>query len=129
MQPKDIKRLQARSRRLRARVIAPNTLIVESYSNPHLYHIVTIERDNEGTLHARCTCPWAQNGGFGCSHVLAALAHLAHTKDRAVSFWLKKEDALRQKQRVLHLAGNHNGDGIWITTRPAGESPRKDNNA
>ncbi|MDX1991004.1 MAG: SWIM zinc finger family protein [bacterium] len=118
MQPKDIKRLQARSRKLHARVIAPNTLIVESHSKTALNHVVTIEMDGEGTLHARCTCPWAQNGGFGCSHVLAALSHLAASKDRAISFWLSKEDAERQRHRMLHLAGDGSSEGIWITTRP-----------
>lgn len=120
MKPKAIKDLQARSRKLRARVIAPDTLVVESYSNPQLNHVVTVEMDNEGTLHARCTCPWAQNGGFACSHVLAALRHLAETKDRRISFWLNREDAERQKQRVLRLAPNGSGDeddSVWITTR------------
>ena len=120
MKPVHIKELQARARRLRARVIAPDTLIVESRNNPHAHHIVTIEAQPDGSLRGRCTCPWAQNGGYGCSHVMAALAHLAETKERAISFWSSREEAERQKQRILHLAGDfvRDDNGIWITTRP-----------
>lgn len=118
MQPKDIKRLQARSRKLQARLIAPNTLVVTSHSTPSLNHIVTIELQRNGTLRARCTCPWAQNGGYGCSHVMAALAHLASTKNRKVSFWLSESDAKRQRQHMLRLVGASKSDGLWITTRP-----------
>jgi hypothetical protein len=120
MQPKEIKKLQSQARHMRARLIAPNTLVVESRSNPHAHHIVTIETEPDGSLRARCTCPWAQNGGYGCSHVMAALVHLAARKDRAISFWNDEQAAKRQKQRMLHLAGDRrNGDhGIWITTRP-----------
>lgn len=120
MQPKDIKRLQSSARRMRARVIAPDTLIVESRSNPNAHHIVTIETQTDGSLRGRCTCPWAQNGGYGCSHVLAALQHLADTRKRALSFWLNKQDAERQRHRILHLAGDYRDqdNGIWITTRP-----------
>src|SRR5215207_6652822 len=95
-------------------------LIVESRRNPNAHHIVTIETESDGSLRARCTCPWAQNGGYGCSHVMAALQHLATTRNRILSFWLDKEDAERQRHRILHLAGDHreNDNGIWITTRP-----------
>ncbi|MBE2269247.1 MAG: SWIM zinc finger family protein [Anaerolinea sp.] len=118
MHPREIKKLQSRSRNLRVKQIAPNTLVVTSRSNPYANHIVSIETDGEGTIHARCTCPWAQNGGFGCSHVLAALSYLAQRQKRAVSFWLDLADAQRQRHRILRLAGT-NGDGaIYITTRP-----------
>jgi hypothetical protein len=119
MKPKEIKRLQTQAKHMQVRQIASGTLIVESKSNPHAHHIVTVERDQEGSIRARCTCPWAQNGGYGCSHVLAALEYLAEKKQRTVSFWLDKKDAERQKQRILHLAGDHRADdsGIWITTR------------
>jgi hypothetical protein len=117
MKPREIKRLQARSRNLNVRAIAPNTLVVTSRSNPFAHHIVTIDTHDDGTIHARCTCPWAQNGGFGCSHVMAALNHLAFTQSRLLSFWLDLDEARRQKHRILRLAGN-DGD-IFITTRPA----------
>ena len=120
MRPKEIKRLQAQARQLRARAITPDMLIVESRRNPNAHHIVTIETEPDGSLRARCTCPWAQNGGYGCSHVMAALQHLAGSRHRILSFWLDKEDAERQRHRMLHLAGDRrDGDnGIWITTRP-----------
>ena len=120
MRPKEIKKLQAQARQLRARAITPDTLIVESRRNPNAHHIVTIETEADGSLRARCTCPWAQNGGYGCSHVMAALQHLAQRRNRILSFWLAKEDAERQRHRMLHLAGDRreNDNGIWITTRP-----------
>ena len=118
MHPREIKKLQSRSRNLRVKQIAPNTLVVTSRSNPYANHIVSIETDGEGTIHARCTCPWAQNGGFGCSHVLAALSYLAQRQKRAVSFWLDLADAQRQRHRILRLAGTSGDGAIYITTRP-----------
>ncbi len=120
MKPKEIKRLQRQAHRMRVRIIGPDTLVVESRSNTHAHHIVTIEKDGNGSVRARCTCPWAQNGGYGCSHVMAALAYLARRKHRAISFWPSRDDAARQKQRILHLLGDRSPEdtGLWITTRP-----------
>lgn len=121
MKPKAIKKLQAEAKHLTVQEVAPHTLLVQSRRNPNAHHIVTVELENDGSIRARCTCPWAHNGGYGCSHVLAALSYLAKNKNRAISFWLSKDDANRQKHRVLRLAGNRDGsddDGLWLTTRP-----------
>ncbi len=118
MHPREIKKLQARSRNLRVKQIAPHTLVVTSRSNPYANHIVSIETDDAGTIHARCTCPWAQNGGFGCSHVLAALSFLAARQKRALSFWLELSDAQRQRHRILRLNGTTADGAIYITSRP-----------
>lgn len=116
MKPTDIKRLQKRSRDMRVTRVAPNTLVVYSQSNPQLQHIVTVEWDKRVGIRARCTCPWAQHGGAACSHVLAALNHIAEQQHRVISFWLDPEDARRQKHRVLTLRA---GDGdVYITSRP-----------
>lgn len=117
MKPKDIKTLQAQSRTLRADIVGRNSLVVTSRTNPNLNHVVTIDVRRSGELHARCTCTWAQHGGYGCSHVMAALAHLASNKNRKISFWLNQDDAKRQRNHMLRLAGG-GGDNIWITTRP-----------
>ena len=93
MKPTEIKKLQRRSHNLMVRRITPNTLVVTSRSNLNAHHIVTIETEKGGTIHARCTCPWAQNGGYGCSHVMAALAYLAEKQRRAISFWADLEEA------------------------------------
>ncbi|NDJ62899.1 MAG: SWIM zinc finger family protein [Chloroflexi bacterium] len=122
MKPTQIKKLQTRSRQLRARVIAPNTLVVTSRSNPYSQHIVTVEMAGNETIRARCTCPWAQNGGYGCSHVLAALAQLAATKQRTISFWTDLADAQRQKHRILRLEGRGQDGDIFITSRPTSRS-------
>jgi uncharacterized Zn finger protein len=125
MKPKEIKRLQFEARRLTVREIKPHLLLVESRTNPNAQHIVTVEMESDGSIRARCTCPWAHNGGYGCSHVLAALSHLAKNKNRSISFWLDKDDAERQKHRILRLAGNQRGaddDGLWMTTRPMPEA-------
>src|SRR5690606_16465337 len=118
MKPKEIKKLQRQARRLRVRPLTGDTLIVDSVSNTNAHHIVTVEKEISGSIRARCTCPWAQNGGYGCSHVMAALTYLAESKRRSISFWPTKEEAERQHNRILHLAGSHRaGDnGIWITT-------------
>ena len=120
MKPKEIKRLQRQAHRMRVRRISADTFVVESRSNPHAHHIVTIQKDGNGSVRGRCTCPWAQNGGYGCSHVMAALTYLASRKHRAISFWSTRDDAARQKQRILHLLGDAtpSDTGLWITTRP-----------
>ncbi len=119
MKPTEIKKLQQRSRHLRVRRVAPNTLVVTSRSNPHAHHIVTLETENGATIHARCTCPWAQNGGYGCSHVMAALIYLATKQQRAISFWAHLEEAKKQRHRILKLAGVGPDGDIYITSRPA----------
>ncbi len=119
MRPVEIKKLQQRSRRLQVRLVAPNTLVVTSRSNPYAHHIVTIETQPDGAILARCTCPWAQNGGLGCSHVMASLNYLAARQKRVISFWDREEDANRQKHRVLRLAGSRPEDDLFITSRPA----------
>lgn len=113
--PTEIKKLQQRARNMEARVVGPDTLVVTSRTQPTMQYIVTIQNQSDGSLRSRCTCTWARHGGYACSHVLAALHHLAAKKHRAISFWLSKEDAERQKQRVLWLVGE--GGGIWMTTR------------
>jgi hypothetical protein len=117
VKPKNIKRLQAQGKELHANVINKHTLVVRSTSSPLANHIVTIEYGQNGVIHARCTCPWALNGGVACSHVIAALERLANTRGRTLSFWTSKEEAERQKHRVLYLTGQRDGEGVWITSR------------
>ncbi|MFO7322875.1 MAG: SWIM zinc finger family protein [Chloroflexota bacterium] len=120
MKPKDVKRLQRLARGLRVRPIAKDMLVVESKSSASGHHIVTIHYDENGTLRCRCSCAWAAHGGYGCSHVMAALAYLAEKRRRAISFWPTREDAERQRNRMLRLVGSQSDDenGLWITTRP-----------
>ncbi len=117
MKPKYIKQLQAQSRRLQARRVDHDTFVVESVSNPVANHVVTVKFEHDGTIHTRCTCEWAINQGIACSHVMAALEHLASIRGRTLSFWLTEEEAKRQKQRVFYLAGGRHEDGVWITSR------------
>ena len=121
--PTRIKALQAKSKRLIAYVLRqqqagdPHVVLVASSSNPAMSFIVAIKFDEDGTVHARCTCEWARHGGVACSHVIAALSKLASTKKRALSFWLTSEEAQRQKQTLFRLnAGN---EDIWSTSRAA----------
>src|SRR5215217_619087 len=106
MKPRRIKHLQAKSKKLDARVINPEAngepfvVVVGSGSNPRLNRIVTIRFERNGMIDARCTCRWAQYGGVACTHVLAALQKLAARKKRSLSFWLTLEEAHRQKQSV-----------------------------
>jgi hypothetical protein len=114
--PKNIKEIQAQSRRLRCRMVDRSTIVVESTSNPYANHIVTVFFMQNGGVHARCTCPWATHNGVACSHVMAALEYLAGLKKRTLSFWSSKADAERQKQRTFRLAGDEDR-GVWITSR------------
>lgn len=123
MRPTNIKDLQAKSKRLRVRVFDPAregdpyTAVVESNTNSVFNQIVTLRFAPTGDIHARCTCTWAQYGGVGCTHVLAALHALALRKQRALSFWLSPEEAHRQKQRVLRLTDGHPDGDVWVTSR------------
>jgi len=122
MKPKHIKDLQEKARDLRARVVNRDTIVVESTSNAFANHVVTLEYDSEGTIHARCTCPWAINGGIACTHVIAALETLAARRGRRLSFWTDETEAQRQKRRMFYLKGarvrDDDLDGVWITSRP-----------
>jgi uncharacterized Zn finger protein len=121
MKPKNIKHLQVRARQLQAHIIDRRTIVVESTTTPTANHVVTLDYDSEGTIRARCTCPWALNGGLACTHVLAALDALAARRGRALSFWSDYAEARRQKHRTFRLAGkrNQDDDGLWITSRAA----------
>jgi hypothetical protein len=95
-------------------------MAVESVSNPFANHIVTVRFNPDGTIQARCTCPWALNRGVACSHIMAALEYLAGQKGRTLSFWATHEQALRQKHRVFYLTGPaERAEGVWITSRRA----------
>lgn len=119
MTPKNIKQLQQQSRKLRARRVDRNTYVVESNSNPQANHVVMVHFEKDGTVHTRCTCPWAIHNGVACSHVLAALEYMASQKGRKLSFWLSHEDAERQKHRTFYLSGAGKAEGVWITSRSA----------
>lgn len=120
MKPKNIKRLQVRARHLETHIIDSHTVVVESTTTATASHVVTIHYDSDGTIHTRCTCPWAINGGIACSHVIAALDALAARRGRALSFWANRDEARRQKRRLFYLVGpQNNNSGIWITSRSA----------
>lgn len=120
MKPKNLRLLQNRGRELRAYILNANLVVVESVSNPMASHVVSVQYEPDGTIHARCTCPWALNGGVACSHVMAALEHLAEMRGRKLSFWPNREAAQRQKRRVFFLSGaRRQDDGVWITSRTA----------
>lgn len=112
MKPKRIKALQAQSRHLNCRLINKRQVLVESATDPSESYIVTIRFGKQ--IDAQCTCEWAQHQGSGCSHVMAALEHLANLKQRTLSFWTDERAARRQKHRCFYLKG-----GLWITSRNA----------
>jgi hypothetical protein len=123
MKPTQLKALQAKSRKLVVRVVRyideDNSFIVVVGSNSVsvLNRIVTVRFNRNGTIHARCTCAWAEHGGVACSHVIAALSKLAARKHRALRFWSSPEEAQRQKHTVFRLAGIQGNENIWITSR------------
>lgn len=121
MKPKNIKTLQRRGKDLRARVINAHTIVVASTTGTAANHVVTVEYGADGIIRARCTCPWAINGGIACSHVIAALEQLAAVKGRTLSFWENRDEAERQKHRLFYLTSGKAtaDDGIWITSRAA----------
>jgi uncharacterized Zn finger protein len=119
MSPREIKKLQARSRALRVEVLSPTVVSVVSRTQPPVQHFVTVEWLGDGAIRARCTCPWGLNGGMCCSHVMAALNELASRKHRVVSFWDDRDVAERQKHRLLRLVGHTDDEQLFLTTRPA----------
>jgi hypothetical protein len=119
MRPKNLKQLQTRAQELKVNVIDANTVVVQSTTGSAANHVVTTYYDNEGGIHARCTCAWAINGGMACSHVIAALEKLASKRGRALSFWLNEPDARRQKRRLFYLGSERDKNRVWITSRSA----------
>jgi len=125
MRPKELHRLKEKGKRMSVRIIAPDmsntpyTAIVGSTSNAAYNHFVTVRFEPNGTIVARCTCPWAAHGGIACSHVMAALTRLAEKKQRTLSFWPTHEDAARQKHAMFSLTDNTSGEKIWVTSRRA----------
>lgn len=120
MKPKHIKQLHDRARSLRAHILNSHTVVVDSSATSTASHVVTISYDADGLIQARCTCPWALNGGIACSHVIAALDALAGRRKRVLSFWGNYDQARRQKHRMFYLASRPTDrDGVWITSRTA----------
>jgi hypothetical protein len=121
MKPKHIKKLQAQSKKLTATRISRNIFRVESASHPDEVQTVSLRVARAGRIVGECSCEWSQHQGVACSHVLAALEHLAERKGRTLSFWLNPEDAERQNRRTLFLAADRHSpeDGVWITSRTA----------
>lgn len=120
MKPKQIKKIQGRSRNLNVMPINLSTFVVESRSNEFNNHVVKVQFMPDGEVRVNCSCPWSKHNGVACAHSMAALEHLAAMKGRKLSFWLTEDDARRQKQRVFYLAHERNpGDGVWITSRVA----------
>src|SRR5260221_1376089 len=125
MKPKKLKALQAKSRRLLVRVVRlveegdTYLVVVGSRSAATLNRVVTVQFKPDGTILARCTCPWAEHGGVGCCHVIAALSRLAARKQRVLRFWATAEEAQRQKHSVFELLGPRPEEKIWITSRTA----------
>jgi hypothetical protein len=116
MKPTNLKKLYDQSKDLKARVLNAHTVAVGSITNPAANHIVTVEYARDGSIHARCTCPWALHGGVACTHVLAALEALALMRGKRLSFWHSREEARRQKKRIFCLR-DPQSEGIWITSR------------
>lgn len=119
MIPKNIKSLQSNRRKLSVRCLDINTLFVSSTSEPGDDYLVTVEFKDGNVVHAECSCEWGQHHGVGCSHVMAALEHLANFKNRTLSFWVDYDEARRQRNRLFRLIADRDKEGIWITSRPA----------
>src|SRR5258708_33702846 len=92
--PTRIKALQAKSKRLTAYVLKqqhpgdPHVVLVASSSNPALSFIVAIKFEEDGRVHARCTCEWARHGGVACSHGVCGPPQITSTQERVCSFVL-----------------------------------------
>lgn len=120
MKPTQIKSLQRESRHLNARLLAPGKIQVQSATDPRSYHLVQYDFLDDDRVVAQCTCPWGQHHGVGCSHVMAALEHLASLKGRTLSFWPSHEAAARQNRKIFLLTQAPNeADGLWLTSRNA----------
>ena len=118
MKPTNLRKLYAQSKDLKARVLNAHTVAVTSLTNATANHIVTVEYCADGSIEARCTCPWAIYGGVACTHVMAALEALAKKRGKRLSFWHSQEEAKRQRRRVFCLRDQEaKTDGIWITSR------------
>lgn len=117
MKPINIKKLQARSRKLDVGRVDDFTFAVNSASDPSQRHIVTLIPDSLGRIQSTCTCEWSQFRGVGCAHVMATLNFVAEQKGRKLSFWQTEADAKRQKNRIFELTRLNGKEQVWITSR------------
>lgn len=103
------KSLQEKSRGCVAERIGRSTFRVLSTSGNT--YVVNVNEDRDYTS---CTCDWAKyrpaGSNCGCSHVVAAINHIASEQDKAASTWGTKEAAQRQHKHVWSL-----GDGMFVT--------------
>ncbi len=105
----NIKKLQKKSLKLKVTPTADlHTFGVQSGSDPQVEYLVTF---TPGYREATCTCPWMQNGGNVCTHVMAAVRWLGRQNGHRVSFWLAEAEAKRQHRRMTMV------NGIWVTIR------------
>lgn len=122
MLPKNIKQAQSRSRKLAARIVGRQTIIVDSQTEAPGRHAVTIRyRSDRQTIEASCTCSWSSHQGVACAHVMAALETLAGRKGRTLSYWLTEDEARRQRHRrffLTRVGDFERAEGVWITSRP-----------
>jgi len=68
-------------------------------------------------------CPGFKWGHL-CWHIMAVVVDELAKRHLAVSFWLTKEQAQRQKKKTYPVRGR-NGAVLYITTRPRKEGKRK----
>jgi uncharacterized Zn finger protein len=120
MLPKYIKQAQARSRKLKARVVGRQTVIVDSQTEAPGRHAVTIRYRPQGhVIEASCTCSWGAHHGVACAHIMAALEALAMRRQRTLSYWLTEDEARRQRHRRFFLTRlGQQAEGVWVTSRP-----------
>jgi len=62
--------------------------------------------------------------GYICWHIMGVVVDELAKKHLAVSFWLTKEQAERQKKKTYPIRGR-NGAVLYITTRPRKEGKKK----
>ncbi len=125
MIPKHIKKVQTRSRKLHARQVGRQTIVVDSATEAPGRHIVTVRWDpTHGRIVTTCTCNWSNHNGVACTHVMAALELLAGKKGRRLSYWQTEDEARRQRHKRLFLTRGGDTKGVWVTSRPAKAHPR-----
>lgn len=103
------KTLQEKSRGMQVERIGRSTFRVLSTSGKT--YIATVNETQDFTS---CTCDWAQyrpsGSNCGCSHVVAAINHIAGEQGKTASAWGSREDAERQHKHIWNL-----GDGMLVT--------------
>lgn len=106
----NVKHLQDSSKNIEVKQINKHLYSAGSPEN-QFKHLVIIRKREDG-VRIECNCKFGMYGGEGCVHSLAVVRYILSRKGRIPSFWISKEDAVKQRRKVIQI-----GQSLFMTVR------------